>query len=121
MPVQETRRTAKSAVLPIALERASDDPLHRQLYEQLRETILTGRLQAGARLPATRTLARDHQISRNTVTAAFDQLLAEGYIEGRVGAGTFVSSELPEEALSVRGAGKAQPTADSPLLQSAPR
>ncbi len=96
-------RTTKAAVLPISLDRAADDPLHRQLYEQLRETILTGRLQAGSRLPATRTLARDLDISRNTVTAAFDQLLAEGYLEGRVGAGTFVTSELPEETLSVLG------------------
>jgi GntR family transcriptional regulator/MocR family aminotransferase len=96
-------RTTKAAVLPISLDRTAEDPLHRQLYEQLRETILTGRLQAGSRLPATRTLARDLEISRNTVTAAFDQLLAEGYLEGRVGAGTFVTSELPEEALSVLG------------------
>jgi len=96
-------RTTKAAVLPISLDRTAEDPLHRQLYEQLRETILTGRLQAGSRLPATRTLARDLDISRNTVTAAFDQLLAEGYLEGRVGAGTFVTSELPEEALSVLG------------------
>ncbi|WP_425407248.1 PLP-dependent aminotransferase family protein [Hwanghaeella sp.] len=96
-------RTTKAAVLPISLDRTAEDPLHRQLYEQLRETILTGRLQAGSRLPATRTLARDLDISRNTVTAAFDQLLAEGYLEGRVGAGTFVTSELPEEALSVIG------------------
>ncbi len=118
---QEIRRTAKSALLPIALERASEEPLHRQLYEQLRETILTGRLQAGARLPATRTLARDHRISRNTVTAAFDQLLAEGYIEGRVGAGTFVSSELPEEALSVRGMGRNPASGEAPVVQSAPR
>jgi len=118
---QEIRRTAKSALLPITLERASEEPLHRQLYEQLRETILTGRLQAGARLPATRTLARDHRISRNTVTAAFDQLLAEGYIEGRVGAGTFVSSELPEEALSVRGMGRTSSGGEEPVVQSAPR
>ncbi len=95
-------RTTKAAVLPISLDREVEAPLHRQLYEQLRETILTGRLQAGSRLPATRTLARDLDISRNTVTAAFDQLLAEGYLEGRIGAGTFVTSELPEEALSIQ-------------------
>lgn len=95
------RRTTKAAVLPVTLERNGPDPLHRQLYDQLRETILTGRLSAGARLPSTRALARDLGVSRNTVTAAFDQLLAEGYLEGRVGAGSFVTSELPEEVLSV--------------------
>ncbi len=96
------RRTTKSAVLPIALDRSDDHPLHRQLYEQLRDVILTGRLEPGIRLPASRTLARDLEISRNTVTAAFDQLLAEGYLEGRMGAGTYVTRELPEDAFSVR-------------------
>ena len=118
---KEIRRTAKSALLPLTLERDGKDPLHRQLYDQLRETILTGRLQAGARLPATRTLARDHRISRNTVTAAFDQLLAEGYIEGRVGAGTFVSSELPEEALSVHVTTRGQAAPEGALVEPAPR
>lgn len=119
MTTRLTLRTTKAAVLPISLDRTADDPLHRQLYEQLRETILTGRLQAGSRLPATRTLARDLDISRNTVTAAFDQLLAEGYLEGRVGAGTFVTSELPEEALSVLDTtGRADPLHD---LKPSPR
>src|SRR5437867_9285665 len=87
--------------LLMTLDRSSVVPLHRQLYDRLREAILTGRLAGGTRLPATRTLASELGVSRNTVMNAFDQLLAEGYIEGRVGAGTYVSRVLPDEALYV--------------------
>lgn len=91
------RRTDKAALLPIAVDKSSSEPLHRQLYDQLRELILSHRLSAGERLPSTRGLAKDLELSRNTVASAFDQLLAEGYLEGRVGAGSFVSAELPDE------------------------
>lgn len=86
----------------ISLDEASAVPLHRQLYFALREAILDGRLRPGARLPSSRSLAGDLGVSRNTVLAAFEQLLAEGYIEGRVGAGSFVSELLPEHALNAR-------------------
>jgi GntR family transcriptional regulator/MocR family aminotransferase len=76
-------------------------PLHRQLYTELRNAILSGRFRAGAPLPATRTLARDLGISRNTVMTAFDQLRAEGYLQARQGSGTYVSLSLPDEMLSV--------------------
>jgi GntR family transcriptional regulator/MocR family aminotransferase len=65
--------------------------LARQLYQALRERILDGRLQRRTRLPASRDLASLLGISRNTVTRTFDQLYAEGYIEGRIGAGTYVA------------------------------
>jgi len=87
--------------LALSLDPRSATPLHRQLYEGIRDAVLTGRLSAGARLPSTRALAADLDISRNTVAGAFDQLLAEGYIEGRPGAGTFVARELPDELLRV--------------------
>ncbi|WP_420548956.1 PLP-dependent aminotransferase family protein [Curvivirga sp.] len=91
------RRTDKAALLPIAVDKKSSEPMHRQLYDQIRELILTHRLSAGERLPSTRSLAKDMALSRNTVATAFDQLLAEGYLEGRVGAGSFVSDLLPDE------------------------
>lgn len=69
----------------------SSQGLARQLYQALRERILDGRLVSGARLPASRDLAGLLGISRNTVTRAFDQLYAEGYVEGRIGAGTYVA------------------------------
>ena len=80
--------------LPVDLSGIHLDPQHglaRQLYQALRERILDGRLQRRTRLPASRDLANLLGISRNTVTRAFDQLYAEGYIEGRIGAGTYVA------------------------------
>jgi GntR family transcriptional regulator / MocR family aminotransferase len=93
------KRRAVVTIGMLGLDRGVGVPLHRQLYEGLREAILSGRLRPGARLPSTRTLADDLGASRNTVLAAFGQLLAEGYVEGRVGAGTTVASTLPETLL----------------------
>ena len=85
----------------ISLDASSVDPLHRQLYDKLRSGILAGQLSAGARLPSTRTLAAELGVSRTTVVTAFENLLAEGYLEGRVGSGTYVACSLPEEVLGV--------------------
>ncbi|MGC4000301.1 MAG: PLP-dependent aminotransferase family protein [Anaeromyxobacter sp.] len=65
--------------------------LGSDLYQQLRQRILDGRLPAGARLPASRALARALRVSRNTVLGAYGRLGAEGFLGGRVGAGTFVA------------------------------
>jgi GntR family transcriptional regulator/MocR family aminotransferase len=73
----------------------SDTGLAMGVYDQLREAILDGRLQPGAALPATRELAARLGVSRNTVTGAYQRLNAEGFVVGRVGAGTFVSNDLP--------------------------
>jgi GntR family transcriptional regulator/MocR family aminotransferase len=86
----------------LALEPAVETPLYRQLYDRLREAILTGRLAPGTRLPPTRSLADELAVSRNTVINAFNQLMAEGYLEGNVGRGTFVSRALPEDVLQVQ-------------------
>ena len=72
-----------------------DGPLHRQAYRALRAAILARRLVPGARLPATRALARELGLSRNTVLAAYEQLVAEGYASARVGSGTTVCGTLP--------------------------
>ncbi len=85
----------------ISLTRGSGVSLHRQLFEGLREAILNGQLPVGVRLPPTRTLAKQLAVSRNTVVNAFEQLMAEGYLVTRIGAGTFVSEALPERWLSV--------------------
>ncbi len=82
------------ALLPVDLSGIRLEPaqgLARQLYQALRERILDARLASGARLPASRDLASQLGISRNSVTRAFDQLYAEGYVEGRIGAGTYVA------------------------------
>src|SRR5262245_29397124 len=96
------KRRVVVSIGTIGLERASSVPLYRQLYDGLREAILSGRLRPGARLPSTRVLAGDLDTSRNTVLTAFGQLLAEGYLEGRVGAGTTVARTLPEALLRAR-------------------
>jgi GntR family transcriptional regulator/MocR family aminotransferase len=91
---------SKAAFSPaISFDPMSPLPLYRQLYNWLREAILNGRLAAGTRLPSTRSLASELAVSRNTVLIAFEQLLAEGYLEGRVGAGTYVTRRLPDEML----------------------
>lgn len=85
--------------LPVDLSGIRLDPdqgLARQLYQALRERILDGRLAGSTRLPASRDLAALLGISRNTVTRAFDQLYAEGYVEGRVGDGTYVADLASE-------------------------
>jgi GntR family transcriptional regulator/MocR family aminotransferase len=78
------------------LDRASDVPLFRQLYLQTRAAILSRALRPGSKLPSTRELAAQLKISRSAVVSAYEQLLAEGYTMGRKGAGTFISSDLPE-------------------------
>ncbi|QVJ04155.1 winged helix-turn-helix transcriptional regulator [Pseudomonas aeruginosa] len=62
-----------------------------QLYRQLRDAILHGRLATGDRLPATRYLAERLEVSRKTVSEAYERLASEGFLEGRVGSGTFVA------------------------------
>src|SRR5215469_9445507 len=76
--------------------------LTQWLYEELRSAILNGRLKRGARLPATRELAAQYQVSRRTAVTVFEQLRDEGYTESRTGAGTTVSKTLPEDFLELR-------------------
>jgi GntR family transcriptional regulator/MocR family aminotransferase len=78
----------------LALDRDSDIPIYRQLYEGYRQAILMGQLRKDAQLPSTRELALELRISRNSVMNAFDQLRAEGYIRGEAGSGTFVEAAL---------------------------
>ncbi len=88
----------------IAVDRKGDKPLHRQIYDAFRAMILDRRLQAGQQIPSTRALADELRISRIPVLDAYSQLLAEGYIESRSGAGTFVKSSLSDQFPSARPA-----------------
>src|SRR2546423_1317626 len=74
--------------------------LIQALYDELRHAILRGELQPGSRLPSTPPMAEGRGISRNTALNAYEQLLAEGYLEARVGSGTCVARSLPEELLN---------------------
>ncbi|ABR47733.1 putative transcriptional regulator, GntR family [Alkaliphilus metalliredigens QYMF] len=78
-------------MLWISIDRTLNISLKKQVYEQIRKLILHGELEAGKRLPATRQLASQLGISRNVVIEAYEQLFAEGFIEGQQGSGTFVA------------------------------
>ncbi|MGO9650530.1 MAG: PLP-dependent aminotransferase family protein [Terriglobales bacterium] len=96
----------KLSTLPLSLRGPKPGtPLYRWLYEELRTGILAGQLRPGMRLPATRDLAVQYGLSRPTVVTAFEQLRSEGYVEGRVGSGTYVSQTLPDELLQAPRAG----------------
>lgn len=89
-----------STALPVSLPAPpAGVSLFRWLYEELRAAILEGRLHPGARLPSTRDLANAYRLSRATIVTAFEQLKSEGYVEGRIGSGTYVSKVLPEQLL----------------------
>lgn len=80
-------------------DRNRKTPLYRQIYQTIRQAILTGEFQPTMPLPATRLLAKQLGVSRMTIVNAYDQLFAEGYLEAKTGAGTFVAARLPEELL----------------------
>lgn len=108
-------------LVSLGLDRRRGRSLGRQLYHLLRSKILAGELAPGTRLLSSRNLALELNISRNTIAEALGQLVAEGYLEARAGAGTFVSNMLlqpgsaapagvaalpetrPETLLSMRG------------------
>src|SRR5215218_11381870 len=100
------RRGSVSPVIHLLVDPGAATPLHRQVYEGLREAILSGRLGRGARLPSSRALAADLGVARNTVLQAFDQLRSEGYLLGRRGGGTRAREVIPDALLTVPGAAK---------------
>ena len=107
----------------IARELAQTDfharlPMHRRVYESLRQAILQHRLDAGDRLPSSRDLAAELGISRNTVMSAFNQLIAEGYVDASVGSGTYVSDTFARPLAQHARATRA--TAPSPARIPAP-
>ena len=77
----------------------ADLPAHRRIFELIRQAILSHQLQGGSKLPSSRNLASEIGCSRNTIIAAYEQLLAEGYVESRIGRGTVVADTLPSYSL----------------------
>jgi len=91
-----------SAFVPLSvlnIDPESTVPLYRQLYTSLRDAILNGQLAPGTQLPSTRALALEISVARGTILNAYEQLLAEGYVEGEMGGGTYVARQLPDELL----------------------
>ena len=100
-------RHSSGALLPgLSLLRNDRVPISRQLFQELREVVLSGRLKPGTRMPATRNLAAELGVSRTTVAQAYEQLQSEGYLLAREKSGTFIPEVLPEElgALTQRAA-----------------
>lgn len=93
------RRVPTTFLPPIALDTRAAIPMYRQLYEWFRLAITSGQIRPGQRIPSTRTLATELRISRIPVSNAYEQLLAEGYLETFPGAGTCVSRSLSDETL----------------------
>ncbi|HTD62620.1 MAG TPA: PLP-dependent aminotransferase family protein [Gemmatimonadaceae bacterium] len=90
------RSTTLALTLP---PRPPAAPATQWLYGAIRAEILEGRLRPGARLPASRDLARQYGLSRGTIVSAFAQLSSEGYVDGTIGSGTRVSEVLPDDLL----------------------
>jgi len=100
---EKRRRHSIIAFEMIRLDRGASEPLHQQLYRQIRDELVSGSFNASAtRLPSSRALAGDLGISRLTVNLALAKLQSEGYLESRHGSGTFIAQPLPETFLSAR-------------------
>ncbi|MEO1620831.1 MAG: PLP-dependent aminotransferase family protein, partial [Cyanobacteria bacterium J06632_3] len=86
--------------LALMLEDDGDLPLYQQIYEQIRDGILSGRVRSHQKLPASRQLAKSLGVSRSTVIQSYDQLISEGYLQTKKGAGTFVCTQIPDALLA---------------------
>lgn len=104
--MQSSKTNSDNASLPIdalSIVRDGGEPIQKQIYVALRDLILRGVLGSGAKLPATRELAKSLAISRNTAVRVYEQLHSEGYVETRQGSRTYVAElpyvvERPDEA-----------------------
>jgi GntR family transcriptional regulator / MocR family aminotransferase len=100
-PLKKRRRRSIIAFEMIRLDRSAAEPLHEQLYRQIRDELKSGSFtDSASRLPSSRALAIDLGISRLTVNLAFSKLHAEGYLRSKAGSGTFVANPLPESFLA---------------------
>jgi GntR family transcriptional regulator/MocR family aminotransferase len=94
----------RGVVALISVDRRARKPLHQQIYDSFRHRIIRRELRAGELVPSSRRLARELRVSRLPVLNAYAQLLAEGYFESRVGAGTFIATSLPAQHQSLGAA-----------------
>ncbi|VTZ25605.1 GntR family transcriptional regulator [Methylocella tundrae] len=108
--------------LTLSLAQRTEKSLQTQIFEQVRQMILNGQLKAGMTLTPSRILAERLNVSRNTVTNAYDRLAGEGYVEARGTAGVYVSAIPPDDLLLIQNGGLAQdngpilPASSEPLL-----
>ena len=95
------KQISEIPLVSFKIDHHSNIPLYKQLYDNFRRAILDGKFSPGQKLPGTRSLAAELNISRNTVVLAFEQLLLEGYIKGKVGSGTYIN-EIPDNILNIK-------------------
>ncbi|UHC17874.1 PLP-dependent aminotransferase family protein [Methylobacterium currus] len=111
--IQSRARSGWADLLDVTIEQGGDRSLFQQIYLSIRDAIVSERLAANSRLPSTRELARRLKVSRTSVLSAYEQLLAEGYVSGRPGSGTYVCDVLPApmtpDASIVRGSDTPEP------------
>jgi GntR family transcriptional regulator/MocR family aminotransferase len=100
------------------VDRSSDIPLSRQIYDFWRQGILSGRFSGGERVPSTRDVAEKLGLSRGTITEAYEQLVSEGYLQSAQGSGTFVCRQLPEALLHAPAAAAAREGRKMPVKLS---
>jgi GntR family transcriptional regulator/MocR family aminotransferase len=102
-------RTSSDAELLIELRRDDGAPLHRQLEQELRAAIRSGRLAAGSVVPSTRGLASQLGLSRGVVVEAYEQLVAEGYLTSQPGGTTRIAEGVADSTPVIAGPGAAMP------------
>src|SRR5216684_1058635 len=111
------RRHSIVAFEMVRLDRAAVEPLHQQLYRQIRDELASGSFNNNSsRLPSSRAMAADFGISRFTVNLALSRLHAEGYLRAKIGSGTFLTEALPETFLSAGTTNAARPLERPPRL-----
>jgi len=104
----------------VRVDRRRREPLQLQLYGQVRRAIISGELASGARLPSARDLVEQLGLSRNTIVYAFERLVAEGYLQSRIGSGMFVA-HLPALERPRTGSGSNANVASSDRVHIARR
>lgn len=111
----------KAPPLGLVLDSSAPDPLHRQIGAELRRAILERRMPAGTPLPSSRLMAAELACARGTVLAALEQLVAEGYVVTRPGAGLSVAADLPDAMpeASRPGAPPSRPNPAAPAVDPA--
>ena len=115
--IKRRRRHSILAFEMVRLDRAAAEPLHHQLYRQIRDELVSGSFNDNSsRLPSSRALAADLGISRFTVNLALSRLHAEGYLRAKIGSGTFLTEALPETFLSAGTTNAARPLERPPRL-----
>src|SRR5262244_1034571 len=107
-PVKRVKSGRSSEVV---LDERAAAPLYQQLHDRLRAQITGGQLEAGARLPSTRVLAAQLGVSRTTTALAYELLLLEGYVVSRVGDGTRVARQRPDQLEAGTADGRRTPDA----------